>query len=85
MSGMPRGNALGGVSVRPMQEADLPGATEIVRLAFGTFVGAPDPSAFWLDRDYVFTRGFRTDFQGVTMHRPDSPGYNRPTRISDWR
>jgi hypothetical protein len=31
--------------------------------------------------------GFRTDFVGVAMQRPNEPGYNRPDRyvISDWR
>jgi GNAT superfamily N-acetyltransferase len=32
-------------------------------------------------------RGFRSDFNGVAMARPNEPGYNRPDRhvISDWR
>ena len=32
-------------------------------------------------------RGFRTEFQGVTMHRPNEPGYSRPGNyvIDDWR
>jgi GNAT superfamily N-acetyltransferase len=31
--------------------------------------------------------GFRTDFQGVEMHRPNEPGYSRPGAfvIDDWR
>jgi GNAT superfamily N-acetyltransferase len=31
--------------------------------------------------------GFRTDFQGVAMQRPNEPGYNRPDvfLIDDWR
>ncbi len=35
----------------------------------------------------MLERGFRTDIQGVTMHRPDDPGYNRPEVyvIDDWR
>ena len=39
--------------VRAMTEADLPAAQRIVRLAFGTFLGAPDPENFWTDRDYI--------------------------------
>ena len=35
---------------------DLPDAARIVRLAFGTFLGAPDPDTFWADRDYVYGR-----------------------------
>ncbi len=32
-------------------------------------------------------RGFRTEMQGVAMHRPNDPGYNRPGvyLIDDWR
>jgi hypothetical protein len=31
--------------------------------------------------------GFRTDFLGVTMHRPNEPGYSRAGVyvIDDWR
>lgn len=35
---------------------DLPEAARIIRLAFGTFFGAPDPQTFWSDRDYVYGR-----------------------------
>jgi GNAT superfamily N-acetyltransferase len=35
----------------------------------------------------MLARGFRTDMQGVAMHRPDEPGYNRQDiyLIDDWR
>jgi GNAT superfamily N-acetyltransferase len=39
-----------------LAERDLPEAERIARLAFGTFVGAPDPATFWADRDYVRSR-----------------------------
>jgi GNAT superfamily N-acetyltransferase len=39
--------------IRPLTDRDLPAAQRILRLAFGTFLGAPDPSTFWADRDYV--------------------------------
>ena len=39
--------------VRALQAKDLPEAERIFRLAFGTFLGAPDPENFWRDRDYV--------------------------------
>ena len=42
--------------IRPMAEPDLPAAQRIVRLAFGTFLSAPDPENFWTDRDYVYGR-----------------------------
>ncbi len=44
------------VLIRPMEESDLDEARRIFRLAFGTFLGVPDPEAFWADREYVFTR-----------------------------
>ena len=44
------------VSVRPLQEEDLPVADRIMRLAFGTFLGLPDPRTFMGDADYVRTR-----------------------------
>jgi GNAT superfamily N-acetyltransferase len=39
-----------------MQEADLVEARRIFRVAFGTFIGVPDPEAFSADREYIFTR-----------------------------
>jgi GNAT superfamily N-acetyltransferase len=44
------------VTVRPLQEADLGEADRIMRLAFGTFLGLPDPMSFMGDADYVRTR-----------------------------
>ena len=44
------------VTVRGLQEADLAEADRIMRLAFGTFLGLPDPMAFMGDADYVRTR-----------------------------
>jgi GNAT superfamily N-acetyltransferase len=45
-----------GVTVRPLQEDDLAEADRIMRLAFGTFLGLPDPLAFMGDADYVRSR-----------------------------
>ena len=42
--------------VRALEDGDLSEASLIFRQAFGTFLGAPDPSTFWNDRDYVFGR-----------------------------
>jgi GNAT superfamily N-acetyltransferase len=42
--------------VSALDESDLPEAARIVRLAFGTFIGVPDPENFWNDRDYVYGR-----------------------------
>src|ERR1700739_1520541 len=52
----PSASAQSSVSIRPMKEADLEEARRIFRVAFGTFLGVPDPDAFWADREYVFTR-----------------------------
>jgi GNAT superfamily N-acetyltransferase len=45
-----------GVTIRPLEEADLGEADRIMRLAFGTFLGLPDPGSFMGDADYVRTR-----------------------------
>jgi GNAT superfamily N-acetyltransferase len=39
-----------------LDETDLADAARILRLAFGTFLGAPDPETFWTDRDYAYGR-----------------------------
>jgi GNAT superfamily N-acetyltransferase len=44
------------VLIRPLRESDLPAAERVCRLAFGTFLGAPEPETFWADRDYVHGR-----------------------------
>lgn len=44
------------VTIRTLREDDLPVADRIVRLAFGTFLGLPDPIKFMGDTDYVRTR-----------------------------
>jgi GNAT superfamily N-acetyltransferase len=44
------------VSIRGLRESDLSSADRIMRLAFGTFLGLPDPGGFMGDADYVRTR-----------------------------
>src|ERR1044072_7860261 len=44
------------ITVRPLQENDLPAADHIMRVAFGTFLGLPDPTTFMGDASYVRTR-----------------------------
>ncbi len=44
------------VTIEPLQEKDLNEADRIFHLAFGTFVGLPDPSAFGAGSDYIRTR-----------------------------
>jgi GNAT superfamily N-acetyltransferase len=41
------------VEIRPLGEADVGEAQRILRVAFGTFFGVPDPEIFWSDLDYV--------------------------------
>lgn len=43
-------------SIRSLHDADLTEARRIFRVAFGTFVGVPDPETFSADREYIFTR-----------------------------
>jgi GNAT superfamily N-acetyltransferase len=44
------------VTVRPLIESDLAAADRIMRLAFGTFLGIPDPIQFMGDADFARTR-----------------------------
>jgi len=44
------------IIIRPLQEADLSTADAVMRLAFGTFIGLPDPTAFMGDAAYVRNR-----------------------------
>ena len=41
------------VSIRPLTENDLEEANHVYRLAFGTFLGLPDPMTFFADADFV--------------------------------
>jgi GNAT superfamily N-acetyltransferase len=45
-------------TVRPLRENDLPSADKIMRQAFGTFIGLPDPLAFAGDAAYIRPRWF---------------------------
>jgi GNAT superfamily N-acetyltransferase len=56
MSDTSAGNPKEQPVIAPLAEYDLPEAKRIVRTAFGTFLGAPDPESFWNDRDYVYGR-----------------------------
>jgi GNAT superfamily N-acetyltransferase len=44
------------VVIRPLTEADLADADRVFRVAFGTFLGAPDPRRFFGDAEMVRTR-----------------------------
>jgi len=43
-------------TIRPMEERDVAEATRICNVAFGTFVGHPDPEHFFGDLDYFRSR-----------------------------
>ena len=45
------------LTVRPMAAGDLDDADRIMRTAFGTFLGLPDPMSFAGDGEFVRTRG----------------------------
>ena len=45
-----------GVAIHHLREADLATADGIMRRAFGTFLGMPDPAAFMQTADFVYTR-----------------------------
>ena len=44
------------VRLGPLRASELPEADRIMRLAFGTFLGLPDPMAFMGDRNFVVPR-----------------------------
>ena len=44
------------VRIRPLTKKDLPEADRIMRLAFGTFLGVPEPEKFGEGADHVRTR-----------------------------
>jgi GNAT superfamily N-acetyltransferase len=46
----------GDISIRPLQAGDLDAADRVMRMAFGTFLGAPDPMTVFGDMDYVRSR-----------------------------
>src|SRR6266436_3792760 len=48
------------IAVRPLREHHLGEADRIFRVAFGTFIGMPDPTTFAGDSDWITTR-WRTD------------------------
>lgn len=53
-----------------MQESDLEEADRIFRLAFGTFLGLPDPMSFAGDADFVYTR-YRADPDAALVAKVD--------------
>jgi len=58
------------IVVRQLLEPDLAEAKRIFHLAFGTFLGLPDPMQFIPDRDFVISR-WRTDPSGALAAEVD--------------
>jgi len=44
------------VRIRPLEPADVDAADLVMRVAFGTFLGAPDPASVFSDVDFVRSR-----------------------------
>jgi hypothetical protein len=53
------------ITIRPLRENDLPDADRIFRLAFGAFIGLPDPLTFAGDADLVRTRWLADPFSAL--------------------
>ncbi len=69
------------IKIGPLKESDLPEASRIMRLAFGTFLGIPDPMNFMGDRDFIAPR-FHSKHVKVLAARLDDRliGLNVATR-----
>jgi GNAT superfamily N-acetyltransferase len=53
-----------------MRQSDLAEASRIFRVAFGTFVGKPDPESFCADREYISAR-WRSDPEAALVAEVD--------------
>jgi GNAT superfamily N-acetyltransferase len=60
MQGSANEKLSGAVEIRPMNETDVATADAVMRVAFGTFLGLPEPATFLGDASYVPNR-FRAD------------------------
>lgn len=69
------------LDIRPLREGDLDAADRVMRLAFGTFIGLPDPETFMGDANFVHTR-WRTDPYAAfaAEHAGEIVGSNFATR-----
>jgi hypothetical protein len=61
------------VVIRPLTEADLADADRVFRVAFGTFLGAPDPGRFFGDAEFVRTRWHADNDEAFAAVRTSSP------------
>ena len=58
------------ISIHVMERTELEEPRRIFRVAFGTFIGVPEPQTFWADREYVFTR-WQSDPQAALVAQVD--------------
>ena len=49
-------NTIPEILIRSLEEKDLAQADHIMRIAFGTYLGSPEPANFFGETDYVYTR-----------------------------
>jgi hypothetical protein len=69
------------VLVNPLPKADLAEADRIFRMAFGTFLGLPNPIEFFADADYERTRWAADPSAAFGAYLQDEPiGSNFATR-----
>jgi len=66
------------ISIRLLLESELEEADHIFRLAFGNFVGLPEPTGFCGDPSYILHRW---------QANPNGAGFARPDVfvLNDWR
>lgn len=57
------------LTVRPMDPGDVDDADRIMRTAFGTFLGMPDPASFGGDSEFVRTRGRSANVSAFVAER----------------
>ena len=66
--------------VSALGENDLAEAARIVRVAFGTFIGVPDPENFWSDREARWRRSSRS----CATFEPRRPATS-PSMTTAWK
>lgn len=68
------------VSIRQLQESDLAAADRVFRLAFGTFIGLPDPMQFGGDANFIQNRWYANPSAAFAAIADDIIGSNLATR-----
>jgi hypothetical protein len=63
------------IQIRPLRHDEVADADRIIRLAFGTFLGVPDPMQTFGDSDFAYTR-----YEAA----PDAAPRWRRKRMASW-